>query len=426
MTNCEEIQELLEKSELENLRYELKSSKILKEDDWKDKLAKEFVGFANRIGGKVIIGLQNDGTYDGKVDYDVDKLKGDINNIIRDKISPKIDYNFEFLECEGGDLSIISVAKKKDIPYAYIVKRETHEIKNRIYYIRTTHGKSLVSDNQLQFLFNEKKLSLMHPFSIVLVFERNSFLIPDEIRLAPNVELNFSILYNKLYSKYKDKITSRWEDFVIELISYQLIYTIIRDFQLTWDIEIIEPTKSFSVHRDTPVELFNIYNLPKPNEDSILSKLSIGLDEIFEDVFIKEVYLPPNTRFEINPKGRTRMFNEHYNFSIYNNSFTWMEGLFGNHPQAGKFVGRSLDEYQKIFKKYSNAKFQFFFEGILNFPEPELDFFDSYIRFMNTFKKLIDRDWNHDDFIKKLPNYMFFNLEDRLKRIEKFIKKKLN
>ena len=117
MSTCEEIQKLLEESEIESIKIELKSSKILKNDNWKDRLAKEFVAFANRNGGKVIIGLQDDGTFDGEKDYDVDKLKGDINNIIRDKISPMINYNFEFLECDEGDLSIISVEKKKDIPY---------------------------------------------------------------------------------------------------------------------------------------------------------------------------------------------------------------------------------------------------------------------------------------------------------------------
>lgn len=157
MTTCEEVQKLLEKSEIENIKFELKSSKILKNDNWKDNLAKEFVAFANRNGGKVIIGLQNDGTFDGKKDYDIDDLKGDIDNIIHTKTSPIIDYDFEFLECEEGDLSIISVEKKKDIPHAYIAKREGHEIKNRIYYIRTPHGKRLVSDSQLESLFSERK-----------------------------------------------------------------------------------------------------------------------------------------------------------------------------------------------------------------------------------------------------------------------------
>ena len=157
MTTCKEIQELLEKSEIENFKYELKSSRILKNDNWKDKLAKEFVAFANRTGGKVIIGLQDEGTFDGEADYDINALKGDIDNIIHNKISPIINYNFEFLKCEGGDLTIITIEKKKDIPYAYIVKREGAEIKSRIYYIRTPHGKRLVSDSQLENLFSEKK-----------------------------------------------------------------------------------------------------------------------------------------------------------------------------------------------------------------------------------------------------------------------------
>ena len=33
MTNCEEIQKLSEKSEIKNIKYELKSFKILKNDD---------------------------------------------------------------------------------------------------------------------------------------------------------------------------------------------------------------------------------------------------------------------------------------------------------------------------------------------------------------------------------------------------------
>lgn len=77
-----------------------------------------------------------------------------------------------------------------------------------------------------------------------------------------------------------------------------------------------------------------------------------------------------------------------------------------------------------MFKKYSSMKIQFFFEGRLNFPEPELEYFESYIRFMNALKKTIDRDWNHDEFVKKMPNSMFFNLEERLNRVEYLLKEK--
>ena len=429
MTTREEIAELLEKSELENIKYELKSSKIFQNADWVDNLAKEFVAFANRNGGKLIIGLQDDGTFDGNADYEVGALKGDIDNIIHNKISPIVDYDFEFLKCEEGDLTVITIERKKDVPHAYIIERKGPEIKNRIYYIRTPHGKRLVSDKQLNYLFNEKKLSIIHPFSIALVFKRPDFLIPYEIELAPRVRYEFAVLYNKFYPKYKEleeKVSSKWDQFVIELILYQLIYTILRDFQLTWDIEIIEPTESFSANRDTPKEVFEIKTLPKPKEDSVLSRLSIGLDDIFEDIFIKKIYLPPNSNIEIDSKGVLKMYNDVYNFTIYYNRMTVGQGFFGNHPQAGKFSSKSpdSDEYQSMFKKYSSMKIQFFFEGMLNFPEPELEYFESYIRFMNAFKKTIDRDWNHDEFVKKMPNSIFFNLEERLNRIEDLLKKK--
>ena len=219
----------------------------------------------------------------------------------------------------------------------------------------------------MEFLFNEKELILIHPFSIALVFERPDFLIPNEIRLAPRVELDFAMLYNKYYPKYKEleeKISGGFNQFVIELILYQLIYTILKNLQLTWDIEIIEDSDSFSVNRNIPKEPFEIQNIPKPNNDSVLSKLSIGLNEIFEDTFIKKVYVPPNTKIEIESKGKLKMYNDIYNFNIYYTSMTGGQGFFGNHPQAGKFHGRMSDEYQKILSNYKSMKIQSFFEEI--------------------------------------------------------------
>ncbi len=216
MTTCEEVQKLLEKSEIENTKYELKSSQIFEKKDWKNDIAKEIVAFANRTGGKIIIGLQNDGTFVGEADYDVDKLKGDINNIIRDKISPIINYNFEFLECDEGDLSIISVEKIKDIPFAYIVKREGHEIKNRIYYIRTPHGKRLVSNQELSDLFKKKfKYKVINLDEEKFELKPNLKLINEYLDMISNSQLsrkNLIPMLNKIHNEfvkisYKEEIS---------------------------------------------------------------------------------------------------------------------------------------------------------------------------------------------------------------------------
>ncbi len=63
---------------------------------------------------------------------------------------------------------IIHVEKKKNMPYAYIISKESHEIKNRIYYIKTPHDKRLVSDTQLKFLFQEGEINIFYPFEIML------------------------------------------------------------------------------------------------------------------------------------------------------------------------------------------------------------------------------------------------------------------
>jgi hypothetical protein len=430
MTTCGDIKKLLGKTEFENIKVELKSSKIFENLDWKDSIAKELVAFANLQGGKLVIGIQDDGKFDGKLNKDIDKLKGDIDNIIRSKISPTISYGIEFLNCAEGDLIIITVEKKTEIPFAYIVSREGPEIKNRIYYIRTPHGRRLVSDGQLKFLFNEEKLNILHQFSVVLVFKKPENEIPDSVELPSSIMFDFSDLYNRFYFKYKDifkKKSVEFDQFVVELLNYQMIYTILKNFQYTWDIEYLEPlsSKLMSFFRETPKEAAEISNFPEPHKNSELSKLSIGVDDLFGDVFIRKFHLPPNTKIEINQRGSFKIYNDIFNFSIGLTSYQGGQGIDQNHPHVGKYRSRKLVGSLKLNEDYSYMKISFIYEGSLKFPGPDIEYFDSYIRFINAIKDIIDTDWNYDVFVKTLPNFMFYNLEERLNRIENMLKKNL-
>ena len=123
--------------------------------------------------------------------------KGIINNIIQSRIIPVLNYNIEFLPCTEGDLLIIHVNKKKDMPHAYINSKKGFKIKNRIYYVKTPHDKRLVSDNHLKYLFREDEINIFHPFEIVLYLDIPELTIPYfDLKYRNNYNL-IPILYHE-------------------------------------------------------------------------------------------------------------------------------------------------------------------------------------------------------------------------------------
>ena len=303
MTTCEEVQKLLEKSEIENIEFELKSSMIFQSNNWKDNLAKEFVAFANKNGGKVIIGLQNNGVFDGERDYDVDQLKGDIDNIMHNRISPIINYNFEFLKCEGGDLSIISIEKKKDIPHAYIVKREGHEIKNRIYYIRTPHGKRLVSDKQLYVLFNEKDLSVIEPIK-KFEMKPDLELIKEYLDMIKNLQLssqNIVPMLNKIhnefsqilikedFTKYELNVINKYVESVDKYILSKNNDQIIRTILGTTRMLILKPKFSELINNVNNQNFKKLYESGYNSSDLVLILYKCGYFESISNEIYKAI-----------------------------------------------------------------------------------------------------------------------------------------
>ncbi|MCD8077536.1 MAG: ATP-binding protein [Lachnospiraceae bacterium] len=87
-----------------------------------DDLKKEIIAFANSHGGKIYIGVQDDGTVLGVADPDGTALQ--ISNMIRDAIKPdltmfihyetiKMEKNRSFLLISNRELSVLIISPKK-------------------------------------------------------------------------------------------------------------------------------------------------------------------------------------------------------------------------------------------------------------------------------------------------------------------------
>src|ERR1017187_6905419 len=111
-------------------------------------LAKELVAFSNLSGGKVLLGVEDDGSISGITRHDLEEW---LMNTCRDKIRPSIIPFFEVVrEVEPGkDVAIISVTRGFDVHSLWHNNRNT-------YYIRVGTQSREPSPEELGRLFQQR------------------------------------------------------------------------------------------------------------------------------------------------------------------------------------------------------------------------------------------------------------------------------
>ncbi|KKL61185.1 hypothetical protein LCGC14_2197850 [marine sediment metagenome] len=65
------IYEILKNPDKENLRIEYKQFGILDKKESKKKLVHEIVGISNKYGGHILIGITENGKFEGKIPFSV-------------------------------------------------------------------------------------------------------------------------------------------------------------------------------------------------------------------------------------------------------------------------------------------------------------------------------------------------------------------
>lgn len=87
-----------------------------------DEIKKEIIAFANCDGGKLYIGVQDDGTVIGL--DDPDRVSLQISNMARDAIKPDITMflHYETIEEDGKEIVVVDIQRGTDRPY-YLAKK---------------------------------------------------------------------------------------------------------------------------------------------------------------------------------------------------------------------------------------------------------------------------------------------------------------
>ena len=151
------LREIIELGENDQIEFKRRFSDF-------EKIAKEMIAFANTRGGKILIGIDDDGTIIG-----VDSEKHEIELVTTAGefyCDPLIDADIEVIEIDGVDVIIVSIPESRTKPHYLITrvngeetltKKESHKGVHRPVYIRQ-EDRSVIASKEV-----ERVLAADHP-----------------------------------------------------------------------------------------------------------------------------------------------------------------------------------------------------------------------------------------------------------------------
>jgi len=420
LTTCEEIYELLKTKDLEKIKVEFKQSDVLRSGQ--KNLAKELVALANHSGGKLILGLKDNGDLEGNNIFDVDKDKGTINSIIQTRISPIIKYNIEYLQCPEGELLIIHVEKKKDMPHAYIASKDGYEIKNRIYYIKTPHDKRLISDSQLKYLFQEEEINIFYPFEIML-----NLTIPD-LKFSyfdPNRSAGLRFLEWDLLDKITPEISKqilsesdKIHSFFQEIIPYAILLSFSKNFYRSWQFTIYPYGRRYS-KPNIPMDKITLQEIPNLPDNSLVSEFSLNIKEILNNYSFNDICVPHGTEIQLGFEvGAFPIIikNKNFEFKIFHDIFHYGTHLESRHSSFYNIIERDgeLNDRKNLFINLNCV-----FEANFIFPDEYDELYNFYVEYAKNIKTILMDEWDFNVFLEKYPNPILFSIDKKLDQILK-------
>lgn len=135
-----------------------------------DDIKKEIIAFANCNGGKLYIGVRDDGTVSGLTDPDSIALQ--ISNMVRDAIKPDMTMflHYETIEKDGRKIVVVDIQRGTDRPY-YIAKKG---MRPEGVYVRQGYSAVPATDTAIRHMIKETdgdRFEVMRSLKQELTFE---------------------------------------------------------------------------------------------------------------------------------------------------------------------------------------------------------------------------------------------------------------
>lgn len=402
---------ILESYEKENIRVELKeSSKFITGEGKFDtkEMASIIVSFANREGGMLIVGVRDNGSFEGDFIFEkfsdrgkdgFDKFKEYIENICKDIISPQIFVESHLFKWDNYEFGVINIPKRLSIPHALVSKHEGSIVRTREYYIRTTHGKGLVSDRHLEWLFNHTDLPKVSSENLLeLTLFKEKLRVPESLgyfeRFPTQPETLQSLnAYFDLISDSNQSLLQRESLDKEKLLREILIYAIVQSVEHKSD---------------------HYKSLPMPNEKMAM-QFYLG-DKIKSIIHQKNKLwsVPYGTSMKI----KSGKENTVLKFGNKNILGTLTIKLIEKQKQLS-----ALNPYSQILtdaNTFETYTFNCQYQVDIKYPEDFDETYEMMIKFATALQQTILEKWDIIEYFNSLPHYkLLYEIDHKLDRLLK-------
>ncbi|PHQ38025.1 hypothetical protein DJ69_13900 [Halorubrum persicum] len=418
----------------ENDVLDFKSSELLTNPNANNryKLAKHIVGFANNKGGRLVIGVNDEGEPEGRYITEEGAL-GTISEINDTKIDPSVDFSYSIYSEDADDLSEGSVfvleikQNSNPLPLA-VVERSGRKIRKREYRIRAGESTRLVTNEELVSLFErDRGSSLNYSTNIRYLLKEEG--IPADLKYKPNYHYDFERHFDQLSSEENSLLEETLDydgsgdipDEMYTLQSALVISSLLLGFQFKL---LHESALSSEVSGEVEELSFGLKDL-RP-EDVILESESNPLLEKTD--MEKPGFLPTDSTstagFRI-PEGSKVCINENFTgFSISSDQFTlnisiehlsWGVGLPERHPESV----REHAAFGRQDPDRKNSTLNAHLEISSEFPYPNQDFrqYKLYKAYCEEIVNIFQNQYNWESYIEELPHEKIFQLEEKVDEI---------
>ncbi len=426
-----EFQQLLTIKERKTLDF--KESPFLQHPD---EIAAQFVSFANRLGGHILVGVRDDGTLEGKTfNFPDDSLR--LSQLARDKCSPPVDVDFEQIQHPQGQVLVVTVKKRAGIPHA-VVKRSGHEISERKYYIRSHNGKRLVDDRTLQWMFEHSEdPRLDMDFTVWFQYNRKrmSQIVP--IFDAPPYKLDFSltpflqVLSEKDAAFLQQNEAHRVASLLIELLPYALLHKFSWTFSGSWLVSIRRQMGEVRVSgtpRAGNSAKVDPATLRLPPTEAVTPSLSFDLSKIIR-THILPFSMPTGTSIVLTfnfSQGHTIssklefIKEDAFHFVVSFQLSQWTVGPAPGHPIGFQYSGwDNLENRTQLQDLIASVGINGSFSATFAFPDRDDQEFDNYRDWAITMKDVIENDVDWGRWVTMLPPGKLYSIERDVKEILK-------
>jgi len=419
----EDILDLIRQGE--NDKLEFKTTSTFEDNE---EIAAQLVAFTNRNGGKILFGVKDDGTLEGaRIDMDGEALR--LSDIARSRCSPKVEFSTSLFAFDDGDVLVVNIPRRKDIPCA-VVDRRDYEIKKRTYYTRTVRGKRLVEDEELKWMFKEVgDPTLKHSFPINITYNRQSLDIPPFD--APSGLLHIVPFVNSLKTEdircLLEDEPKKMGSFILEIVPFAILKDLAWSFAYSWLIEVTRRKGEKRIYHKRPdveKKVIRLSDISLPS-NSLISTLSFEFEKVMSEV-MDTIVVPPETDIQITLENEPTkniilkiMRTNAFSFEMRFHQSRWNVGLPFAHPLRHKYqrIDKPLEETRRFEEMVATVTLDANFTAKFNFPEVRDPMFSEHYDYGTTILDLIRESWDWEYFIEKLPHGKLYSIEDKIDEI---------